>query len=444
MYGDFNAHIGTPQDNDLGIIGNKPKIGNNGQKLLTWLHSQGMVLGNSQPFAQGLWTYQSSDGKSLSAIDFLITRNSELPMVKHLIIDEDKETNSINTDHNLLISVIQANYIKIQWQRPHRPKWTIKGMNTAKYKATLKNQLDLADTKRLSGNREFSPSRVTDIKDAVLTALNSSTKKTSGNKKKHLVHPELAVVLQQIHMKEKERSTLLKGKHVPDETARASNLEDLNSTISNLRLKKDMLINDKLSENSSKAKKIIHAKGKRSKVFWRLAKPHEEEIIDSLQREDGTLTTSQEETISRVQQHFQKILSPRDRPAKAPSANVPKVQKSKALVNPFSVQTVQKTLTKLDSDSAAGPDGIPNEALKLGAKILAPSLTKSFNNILMHGETPPDWGQGIMHLIYKSKGNMADLNNYRGRGGHYRKICRVTLYSTKKCNRVKIEIYVYC
>ena len=30
------------------------------------------------------------------------------------------------------------------------------------------------------------------------------------------------------------------------------------------------------------------------------------------------------------------------------------------------------------------------------------------------------------------------------RGGHYRKICRVTLYSTKKCNRVKIEIYVYC
>ena len=32
----------------------------------------------------------------------------------------------------------------------------------------------------------------------------------------------------------------------------------------------------------------------------------------------------------------------------------------------------------------------------------------------MHGETPPEWAQGTMHLIYKSKGDMTDLNNYRG------------------------------
>ena len=150
------------------------------------------------------------------------------------------------------------------------------------------------------------------------------------------------------------------------------------------------MICDKLSEASSKAKKIVCAKGNRSKIFWKLAKPHEEEIINSLQREDGSLTTSQDETIRRVQQHFQNIISPRERPAMTPSANVPKVKSSKALVKPFSILTVQKALTTLDSDSAAGPDGILNEFLKFGTRILAPSLTTSFNNILMQGVTPSD------------------------------------------------------
>ena len=152
LYGDFNAHIGTAQDDDLGITGNRPKIGNNGQRLLMWLQFHSMPLGNCFPCAQGTWTYQSSDGNSLSAIDFLITRNSDLSRVKHLIIDKDKETNSINTDHNL-ISVIQANHIKIQWLKPHRPKWAIKEMNSKKYEASLSKQLDQADTKRSNENR---------------------------------------------------------------------------------------------------------------------------------------------------------------------------------------------------------------------------------------------------------------------------------------------------
>ena len=34
IYGDFNAHIGTPANDPLGIKGNKPKVGENGQDLV--------------------------------------------------------------------------------------------------------------------------------------------------------------------------------------------------------------------------------------------------------------------------------------------------------------------------------------------------------------------------------------------------------------------------
>ena len=37
LFGDFNAHVGTPAEHPLGIKGNKPKIGHNGHRLLLWL-----------------------------------------------------------------------------------------------------------------------------------------------------------------------------------------------------------------------------------------------------------------------------------------------------------------------------------------------------------------------------------------------------------------------
>ena len=71
-------------------------------------------------------------------------------------------------------------------------------------------------------------------------------------------------------------------------------------------------------------------------------------------------------------------------------------------------------LKKLKPDKATGPDGIPNEALKMGAAILALTLTKAFNLILLRGEPIPAWAEGLMYLIYKGKSDKRDLNNYRG------------------------------
>ena len=54
IFGDFNAHVGTPNEHPLGIKGNKPKLGYNGQRLLLWCQSLGKILVNSQPITEGL------------------------------------------------------------------------------------------------------------------------------------------------------------------------------------------------------------------------------------------------------------------------------------------------------------------------------------------------------------------------------------------------------
>ena len=75
---------------------------------------------------------------------------------------------------------------------------------------------------------------------------------------------------------------------------------------------------------------------------------------------------------------------------------------------------VTKLLKNLKNKKAAGPDGIPNEPYKIGGKILAPILTRLFNLVLSNKDSPIDWNTGIMYLIYKGKGDINDLSNYRG------------------------------
>ena len=105
-----------------------------------------------------------------------------------------------------------------------------------------------------------------------------------------------------------------------------------------------------------------------------MIKPQEEEAINSLKNKDGSQTTTQDETLSRAQEHYQDLFTPRERPPNKEPAKIPGIGKSRSLFKAFSLPTIRKALSKLKSNKACGPDGIPNEALKLGAKELSRSL----------------------------------------------------------------------
>ena len=107
-------------------------------------------------------------------------------------------------------------------------------------------------------------------------------------------------------------------------------------------------------------------------------------------------------------------ITPRERPSNADPPVQPNLGHTKSLTKPFKFKQVRQALAKLPSGKATGPDGIPNEALRMGSQLLTYELTKAFNLILLRGEPIPAWAEGLMYLIYKGKGDKSDLNNYRG------------------------------
>ena len=67
----------------------------------------------------------------------------------------------------------------------------------------------------------------------------------------------------------------------------------------------------------------------------------------------------------------------------------------------FCVDGVEKLLNELDITKATRPDKIPNRALKLATKQIAPVLTFIFGQTYEEGVLPEDWRQANIAAIYK-------------------------------------------
>ena len=68
----------------------------------------------------------------------------------------------------------------------------------------------------------------------------------------------------------------------------------------------------------------------------------------------------------------------------------------------------------LKNNKSPGIDNILNEFIKHCPNELISVIVKLFNVILDSGITPSDWTIGIIKPLYKNKGDINDINNYRG------------------------------
>ncbi|CAH2102740.1 unnamed protein product [Euphydryas editha] len=69
---------------------------------------------------------------------------------------------------------------------------------------------------------------------------------------------------------------------------------------------------------------------------------------------------------------------------------------------------IAQEIKKLKPEKSPGPDGIPNEAIKLGTTILTPVITMLFNKITEEQRVPEQWTKSNIILLYK-KGTYQSL-----------------------------------
>lgn len=131
--------------------------------------------------------------------------------------------------------------------------------------------------------------------------------------------------------------------------------------------------------------------------------------IDGLKQGEKTLNNRNE--IIDVATHFYKNLynaretiSTESRDKLSNNSNLPVPQ--------IEVSEVTSAIKALKKEKSPGSDGITNEILKTGSTTLTAHLTELFNLIIETGETPAQWSESDIILIYK-KGDPNDIGNYR-------------------------------
>lgn len=76
-------------------------------------------------------------------------------------------------------------------------------------------------------------------------------------------------------------------------------------------------------------------------------------------------------------------------------------------------EEIEEAIMQLNNGKSPGKDGLPNEFYKVFRKVLTPILKDVYDEIFKKEETSYFMGIGLVKLIYKRKGDIADLKNYR-------------------------------
>ena len=136
-----------------------------------------------------------------------------------------------------------------------------------------------------------------------------------------------------------------------------------------------------------------------------------ESISKPAKDKDGKTLSSIQEEVNRWTEHFKELLN-RPAPLDPPDIQAAEEDLPTDCGIP-SKEEVRKAILLLRSGKAAGPDGIPAEALKANIDTSTEILHSLLSKIWEKEQIPKDWREG--HLVkLPKKGDLQDCSNYRG------------------------------
>lgn len=110
-------------------------------------------------------------------------------------------------------------------------------------------------------------------------------------------------------------------------------------------------------------------------------------------------------------EHFSELLN---RPAPDEPADIPPAETILPInCDQPTKEEIQKAIKTLKNGKAAGPDGIPAEAIKADITTATDMLHSLFAKIWEKEEIPEEWREGLIVKLPK-KGDLRDCSNYRG------------------------------
>ncbi|KAK3560807.1 hypothetical protein QTP86_019508, partial [Hemibagrus guttatus] len=125
---------------------------------------------------------------------------------------------------------------------------------------------------------------------------------------------------------------------------------------------------------------------------------------------DGRVLTSEESVQRRWKEYFEELMNEENEREK----RVEGVNSVEQKVDKIRKDEVRKSLKRMKSGKAVGPDDIPVEVWKCLGEAAVEFLTSLFNRVLESERMPEEWRRSVLVPIFKNKGDVQSCSNYRG------------------------------
>lgn len=390
VMGDLNAKIGKPrQEEHLIMKNNGYGVRNSrGQRLIDFALENNLSIMNTffKKKLKNKWTWRSPDWKHKNEIDFILSNRPSL--------FENVDVLNLNypSDHRPVRATLTFKIPnKSRSKYNHYKTYHLKTEEQiVKFQDTLKSYL-MESQLNVSGSATVQE-QYDNLSNIIIKSLQSTTD-TNTKKNNILSEPTLRLM----RRRQELQNTNIKTRAIKNELSALYKLTSkyLKNDYSNHRMK---TIEKHLS-NTGSTKKAF--KELRTYKSW----------IDALSCKKKTLN-SRNDIITTATEFYRTLYSSKQSKENT-DENIPYMNENKeANLHHIDPKEVLETINKLKQDKCPGSDKITNEILKIASPIITLPITKLFNYILEQGETPRQWSESNIILLYK-KGDPKNITNYR-------------------------------
>ena len=406
---DFNIHVG----NEIKNCKDKQDVG--GKEVIKIIKNEGLILLNNTDICKGVVTRIDPRNGTKSTIDLAVCNEIMMKKITSMEIDENeliKPTNYKNnkitkTDHNTIIIKMKVEKLRKEKQTP---RFNIKNVQNRQEYVELLNDCNLNDifaNKKCNMDEEYNDfiKRLEMMKEHAFEKVSVHNKMTNG------ITKEVKELLQE------ERNI---RENVLQNPERGRKIYEIQQ-----RIQKKIVENVE-KECKVKIGNIINAKNPQSEVFKvrrNFKKP--ENIGFPLKDKNGIVRNDKNEIDKVINEHFTNVFQ------QNPVPKIAKWQKywnnidivynliKKKCMNEYNgeqgptYEEIEYIIKNLDAKKSV--EGELNiDLLKLGNETLISVITRFINMCFDKVTIPESCRIENMTILYKQKGSINDLNNYRG------------------------------
>ena len=407
VMGDFNAKIGYDNKGYEEIMG-RQGLGiknENGELFINFCADNSLVIGGSIFQHKDIHkaTWMSPDHHTHNQIDHICIKKKFRRSLQNVRVFRSAD---VASDHHLLVGQIRLR-LKRQRDCPRR---------RTQYNVTFLKETNVNNEFRIELRNRFKALEDLEGNDDIGTqwesikeAWNTTCKQVLGIKT-HPNKPWLSDnTLKKIKQRKEKKVVLMNSRTRALKKDAQENYTEANREVKkSIKKDKNDYINNLAAEAETAAskgniKELYSITKKLAGKFQQQNKP--------IKDKEGNKLTNAEKQEKRWVEYFKELLN---RPA---PLNTPDIQPAERDLeidcNRPTKGEIKNAIKTLKNGKAAGPDGIPAEAIKADIELSTNVLYNIIGNIWEKGELPKDWREGYLVKLPK-KGDLTDCSNYRG------------------------------